>query len=127
MSADVSPRDRGQVRLMHEAGLSIHECAEYFGVTDAAVYRALDEMAAHFGPEKSAVLSPQEQWKRGEAQAIEMAHQLCRLLESLSQHPSHGRGSCLEAAWDLADELVWLLDPADDRPVPRVRGSEARP
>lgn len=32
----------------------------------------------------------------------------------------------MEEAWDLVDEAVWLLDPNDDRPVPRVRESVVR-
>jgi hypothetical protein len=50
--SDLSPRDRGQIRLMREAGLSIHDIALYFGTADAAVYRALQELRAQFGPEK---------------------------------------------------------------------------
>jgi hypothetical protein len=129
-TSDVSPRDRGQVRLMHEAGLSVHECAGYFGVSDAAVHRALEDLIAQHGPEKFRVLTPEapvDQWKRQQACAVELLHKLYRLLGSLCQHPAHGRGSCIEAAWDLVDEAVWLLDPADDRPVPRVRESELRP
>jgi hypothetical protein len=68
-----------------------------------------------------------KQWKQQQADAVALAHTLYRLLGSLCQHPAHGRGSTLEEAWDLADEIVWLLDPCDDRPVPRVRETEQRP
>jgi len=65
--------------------------------------------------------------KQQQADAVALAHLLYRLLGSLCQHSAHGRGHCMEAAWDLAAEVVWLLDLADDRPVPRVRQTEIRP
>ena len=130
--SDLWPRDRGQVRLMREAGLSVRDCAEWFGVTESAVERTLEELRAERGPEHFRELMPPdvpagaEQWKQQQADAVALARTLYRLLGSLCQHPAHGRGSCTEAAWDLADEIVWLLDPEDDRPVPRVR-TEVRP
>jgi hypothetical protein len=122
------PRDRGQVRMMREAGLSIHDLALYFGASESAVERTLEEQRAERGPEtlrELTVGAPAEQWKQHQARAVELAHSVYRLLGMLCQHPAHGRGSAMEAGWDLADEICWLLDPADDRPVPRVR--EARP
>jgi hypothetical protein len=116
VSGDVAPRDRGQVRLMRESGVSLHDTAIYFGVPEAAVERTLEELRARLGASPEA-----EQWKQQQAHAVELAHSLYRLLGLLCQHPAHGRGSAAEAAWDLSDEIVWLLDPGDDRPVPRVR------
>ena len=128
---DLARRDRRQVRLMREAGLSVRACAEWFGMTEGAVERALEELRADRGPEHFGELmppdAPADAWKQQQAHAVALAHNLYRLLGSLCQHPAHGRGSCVEAAWDWADEVVWLLDPADDRPVPRVRRPEVRP
>jgi len=118
---------------MREAALSVRDCAEWFGVTEAAVERTLEELRTERGPEHFRELMPPdappeaEQWTQQQADAVAMAHTLYRLLGSLCQHPSQGRGSAMEAAWDLADEIVWLLDPADDRPVPRVRQTQLRP
>lgn len=129
--SDVSIRDRGQVRLMRESGLSIPDMAAWFGVSEAAVERTLEELRAERGPEAFGELVPPDApagaWRQQQALAVALAHKLYRLLGSLCQHPAHGRGSAIEAAWDASDEIVWLLDPADDRPVPRVRQSEARP
>jgi transposase-like protein len=125
--SDISPRDRGQIRLMREAGLTVADCARYFGVSEAAAYRALEELRATHGPEKvrgtpkSAEEVRAERLASLQARAIELANELNRLLGWLCEHPGNGRGSCMEQAWDLVDEAVWLLDPADDRPVPRVR------
>src|SRR5579862_7673964 len=128
--SDIDFRDRGKVRLMRESGLSIQDTAVYFGVTEAAVERTLEELRADRGPESFGELvppdAPTEAWRQQQALAIELAHKLYRLLGSLCQHPAHGRGSVAEAAWDLTDEIVWLLDPADDRSMPRVR-AEVRP
>jgi hypothetical protein len=125
MSAEPSQvdyRDRGQVRLMREAGLSVQEVALYFGASETAIERTLQELRA----ERGHAPAEADQWRQQHAHAVKIAHSLYRLLGSLCQHPAHGRGSAVEAAWDLSDEIVWLLDPADDRPVPRVR-PEARP
>lgn len=60
--------------------------------------------------------------------AIGLAHELNRLLGWLCEHPGNGPGSCMEEAWDLIDEAVWLLDADDDRPMPRLREkAQARP
>jgi hypothetical protein len=110
---------------MRESGMSIHDTAAWFGVTEAAVERTLEELRTERGPETFAERVPPDAptgaWRQQQALAVELAHKLYRLLGSLCQHPAHGRGSAAEAAWDLSDEIVWLLDPGDERPVPRVR------
>jgi hypothetical protein len=52
------PRDRGQVRMMRQAGMSIRDCAEWFGVTEVAVERTLEELRAERGPEYFRELMP---------------------------------------------------------------------
>jgi hypothetical protein len=130
--SDVSPRHCGQVRLMREAGLSVLDIALYFNASDAAVNSALEELRVQFGPEKGRDTPVTAEEVRGAqlqshyVRAIEPAHELNRLLGWLCEHPGNGRGSCIEEAWDLIDEAVWLLDPADDRPMPRARETEHR-
>jgi hypothetical protein len=46
-----------------------------------------------------------------EARALAMAHELYALLGEIFDRPEHGVGTCVEAAWDKVDEVIWLLDP----------------
>jgi hypothetical protein len=70
-------------------------------------------------------MSPQE------ARALAMAYELSRLLGELTARPEHGRGSCIEDAWDRMEDVIGMLEPDEDE-APRVRlvfrdGEEVRP
>jgi hypothetical protein len=49
-----------------------------------------------------------------------MAYELSRLLGELSDRSAHGRGSCLEAAWDRTEDVIGMLEPRQSD-VPRLR------
>jgi hypothetical protein len=63
-----------------------------------------------------------------EARALAIAHELHSLLGEICDRPEHGVGTCVEAAWDRMDEVLWLLDPdapAEQPTVPGVRLAQA--
>jgi predicted DNA-binding transcriptional regulator YafY len=46
------PSDAFEMRLMREAGVSVRECAGYFGVSEATAMRELAQLREKMGPEK---------------------------------------------------------------------------
>lgn len=45
-------KEEFEIRLMREAGVSIKDCAAYFDISEATVYRVLSQLRAQCGPEK---------------------------------------------------------------------------
>jgi hypothetical protein len=48
----LSTKDRFELRLMREAGVSIMDCCAYFNCSPATVYRVLSALRLRMGPEK---------------------------------------------------------------------------
>lgn len=48
----LKPVEKFEMRQFREAGMSVKQCAAYFGVSVATAMRALAEMVEKFGPEK---------------------------------------------------------------------------
>lgn len=48
----LKPVEKFEMRQFREAGMSVKQCATYFGVSVATAMRALAEMVEKFGPEK---------------------------------------------------------------------------
>lgn len=70
-------------------------------------------------------MSPQE------TRALAMAYELSRLLGELTDRPEHGEGSCVADAWDRMEDVIGMLEPAEDE-MPRLRlvvrdGEQVRP
>jgi hypothetical protein len=51
-AGNLRPVEKFEMRQFREVGMSIADCAHYFGVSVATAHRALAEMREKFGPEK---------------------------------------------------------------------------
>lgn len=48
----LEPKEKFEIRLFRESGVSIDRCAKLYEVSEATVYRALRELRTKMGPEK---------------------------------------------------------------------------